>query len=79
MTGAEMLTIILSILIPTLSGLGWVIVKIFGMKKEISGIRCEMLEMKIELLKEIRVLDSRLSHLEGYLIGSAQKTGTNNQ
>jgi hypothetical protein len=51
MTGAEMLTIILSILIPTLSGLGWVIVKIFGMKKEISGIRREMLEMKIELFK----------------------------
>ena len=65
----EILTIILSILIPTLSGLGWMIIRVFKMTKEIS-------EMKIEILKEIRTLDSRISHIEGYLIGAAQKTGT---
>lgn len=51
------------------AGFGWLIIKLFKMQKEISS-------MHIELLKEIRGLDSRIAHIEGYLIGSAQKTGT---
>jgi len=58
------------------AGFGWLIYQSFKMKSEISKIKPEILEMKIELLGEIRGLDSRIAHIEGYLIGSAQKTGT---
>jgi hypothetical protein len=58
------------------AGFGWLIIKLFKMQKEISVMTSEILEMKIELLGEIRGLDSRIAHIEGYLIGSAQKTGT---
>jgi hypothetical protein len=72
----EMITIILSILIPIISGLGWIVIQLFKMQKEISNIKIESINIKVEILKEIRGLDSRLSHLEGYLIGWGQKTGT---
>jgi hypothetical protein len=51
------------------TGFGWMIIQLFKMKAEVASL-------KIEMLKEIRGLDARLSHLEGYLIGSGQKTGT---
>lgn len=58
------------------AGFGWIIIKLFKMQKEISTMKSEMLNMKVEILQEIRGLDSRIAHIEGYLIGSAQKTGT---
>lgn len=65
------------------AGFGWMIMQLFKMQKEISiikldvsGLRNEMINMKVEILQEIRGLDSRIAHIESYLIGSAQKTGT---
>lgn len=71
MSGHEVLTIILSIGIPMLAGYGWILTKMFKIQKELSL-------MHIEILKEIRGLDSRIAHIEGYLIGYNQKTGTEN-
>jgi len=51
------------------TGFGWIIARMLKMQKEMSA-------MHIELLKEIRGLDSRIAHIEGYLIGAGQKTGT---
>jgi len=69
MTNIQMAAIILTILVPMLSGFGWIVIRLFKMQKEVSS-------MHIELLKEIRGLDSRIAHIEGYLIGMGQKTGT---
>lgn len=71
MSGHEVLTIILSIGIPMLAGLGWILTKMFKIQKELSLTH-------FEILKEIRFLDSRIAHIEGYLIGYNQKTGTEN-
>lgn len=65
MTNNQMLTLILSILIPLVSGFGWMISMMFKMTKEISENKNEISETKIEILNEIRVLDSRISHMEG--------------
>jgi hypothetical protein len=73
MTNGQLLTIILSLGIPMLTGFGWMIRIIFQSQKEMT---LEMSSMRSELLKEIRVLDARISHIEGYLIGSTQRTGT---
>jgi hypothetical protein len=58
------------------AGFGWMIVQQFSLKSEISDIKTDGLETKVEILKEIRGLDARISHMEGYLIGIGQKTGT---
>lgn len=76
MTNFQLLTIIGSILIPMLSGFGWIIIRFFKMETRFSKMEKDSNNRHIELLKEIRVLDSRLSHLEGYLIGINQRTGT---
>jgi hypothetical protein len=58
------------------AGFGWLIYQSFKMQKEISDIKVKIADTKIDLIEEIRGLDSRIAHIEGYLIGSAQKTGT---
>jgi hypothetical protein len=74
----EALTIILSIGVPMLAGFGWIIIQLFKMQKDISGTKIEIANTKVEIIKEIRGLDSRISHIEGYLIGYNQKTGPDN-
>jgi hypothetical protein len=94
MTNGQLLTIILSLGIPMLTGFGWIIRVIFQSQKELAQIKLDVQGNKLEIsnmrnelrleisstrnevLKEIRVLDARISHIEGYLIGSTQRTGT---
>lgn len=68
MTNEQMITIILSILIPMFAGFGWIMNRIFK------------LEDRMNLFSlDIRSLDARLSRIEGYLEGrdrSKSKTGT---
>lgn len=69
MTNDQLLTIILSIGLPMLAGFGFMIFKMFSFQKDVSR------EMK-DLSNDIRSLDRRLSHIEGYLMGRDTKTGT---
>lgn len=68
MTSHDLLTIILSIGIPMLIGFGWIIVKLLSIQKEVG-------DAKNEIQKDIRCLDVRIAHMEGYLIGKQSKTG----
>lgn len=53
-----------------------VIGTVFSITK-ILGKKFEKIEENFkEIRLDIRQLDNRLSHLEGYLIGTSQKTGT---
>ncbi len=58
------------------AGFGWLIYQSFKMQKQIAETNVQIGNVKVELLNEIRGLDSRISHIEGYLIGYNQKTGT---
>ena len=59
MNWTEVITIILSILIPMFAGFGWVINKIMELQKNIS--------------EDLRSLDKRLSRIEGYIEGKNDK------
>ena len=69
MTNDQLLTIILSIGIPMLAGFGWIIIKLFSFQSDVQK------EFK-SMGQDIRTLDSRISHIEGYLMGRDFKTGT---
>lgn len=67
--------LILSLGAPMYAGMAWIIKMMFTMKKEISLHQIETNKGFEEIRKDLRGLDSRLSHLEGYLIGRGQKIG----
>jgi len=64
------------------AGFGWIIIQMLKMQKDYSNKHIELLKemhsLEIRLSDEIRSLDIRLSHVEGYLMGYNQKTGTEN-
>jgi hypothetical protein len=79
MTSIELVaTIILSILVPV-CGFGWLIIRMFKVHKKISDMKEEISDMKDEILGEVRGLNPRISHIEGFLIGFGQKTGKENK
>lgn len=73
MTNDQLLTMILSIGLPMLAGFGFMIFKMFSMQKDLSE---DIKNVEIKLTQEIRSLDRRISHIEGYLMGRDAKTGT---
>ncbi len=69
----QTLTIILSIGIPMLAGFGWIISLIISIQKDLQK---DIRTLEGRLSDDIRKLDTRLSHIEGYLMGRDQRTGT---
>lgn len=69
MSNDQLLTIILSIGLPILTGFGFVFFKLFSFQKDVSRV------MK-DLSYDIKGISLRISHIEGYLKGRDVKTGT---
>jgi hypothetical protein len=62
MTTEQMVTLILSILIPMLTGFGWVINKMMKMDEKNS-------DDFAKITSKLSLLDSRISRIEGYIEG----------
>ncbi len=65
----QVLTIILSILVPVFAAFGWMINKLMEMKKDIN---VELMEMKKDINVNLRNLDKSMSRIEGYIEGKTQ-------